>query len=195
MKTNNLYIIWANPREDSLTANIVKEMNNQAIKQGIEVTNLDLYRCNFDPVLREEDEPEWENPTKQYSAEVRRLFAELDNKDTIVIVFPVWWYSFPAILKGYFERVWNYGLAYGEGSKLKVEKIRFVALVGGTKAGFLEYGWEQHMTDYVMKGMHYLQVNDIKIDFLYNTIGLENVDEDHYQRFFEQARNIISELV
>ncbi|MWN31058.1 MULTISPECIES: NAD(P)H oxidoreductase [unclassified Gilliamella] len=195
MKTNNLYIIWANPREDSLTANIVKEMNNQAIKQGIEVTNLDLYRCNFDPVLREEDEPEWENPTKQYSAEVRRLFAELNNKDTIVIVFPVWWYSFPAILKGYFERVWNYGLAYGEGSKLKVEKIRFVALVGGTKAGFLEYGWEQHMTDYVMKGMHYLQVSDIKIDFLYNTIGLENVDEDHYQRFFEQARNIISELV
>lgn len=195
MKTENLYIIWAHPRADSLTAHVVKAMQDQAIKQGIDVTSLDLYRSNFDPVLREQDEPDWGNPEKQYSPEVHRLFAELDNKDTIAIVFPVWWYSFPAILKGYLDRVWNYGLAYGEGSQLKCKKIRLVALVGGAQEGFLAYGWEKNMTDYMMKGMNYLGIDDAKVEFLYNTLGFEaEVDEGHYEQLFIQARDVVKAL-
>ncbi|MGT9364251.1 NAD(P)H-dependent oxidoreductase, partial [Escherichia coli] len=34
------------------------------------------------------------------------LYSELLEHDTLVVVFPLWWYSFPAMLKGYIDRVW-----------------------------------------------------------------------------------------
>ena len=39
------------------------------------------------------------------------------------------------MLKGYLDRVWNYGLGYGPGGKLGGKKIRWVALVGGSQEG------------------------------------------------------------
>lgn len=173
MKLNNIYFIWAHPRPDSLTAQVVGEMQSEAARQGYNVSSLDLYRSHFDPLLRGEDEPDWDNPQKTYSEEVHRLFNELEDKDTLVLVFPVWWYAFPAMLKGYLERVWNYGLAYGAGSGLKDKKIRWLALVGGSQSGFIKYGWEKNMTDYINGSMAYLGVEDARIDFLYNTIGVE----------------------
>lgn len=198
MKNKNMYIIWAHPRRDSLTAQVVQEIQGEAARQGINVSSLDLYRSGFDPVLREEDEPDWNNPQKIYSPEVHRLFSELEDKDTVVLVFPVWWYGFPAMLKGYLERVWNYGLAYGEDCALKNKKIRWLALVGGSQAGFIKHGWEKNMTDYIKGGMGYLGVEDAKIDFLYNTIGVEEgIDdrESHYQKLFTQARGIVDSVV
>lgn len=195
MKTEKLYIVWAHPRADSLTANVVKEIHDQAVSQGINVASLDLYRSNFESVLSIDDEPDWHNAAKQYSPDIHRLFAELDAHDTVVMVFPVWWFSFPAIMKGYLDRVWTNGLAYGEGSTLKGKKFRYVALAGGTESGFKKYGWEKNMTDYAIGMMSYLGVDDTKIDFLYNTIGLEEeISEGHYQQLFAQARGIISEL-
>ncbi|CAI0838558.1 Putative NADPH-quinone reductase (modulator of drug activity B) [Serratia quinivorans] len=105
MKLNNIYFIWAHPRPDSLTAQVVDEMQREAAREGYNVSSLDLYRSHFDPLLRVEDEPDWDNPQKTYSEEVHRLFNELEDKDTLVLVFPVWWYAFPAMLKGYLERV------------------------------------------------------------------------------------------
>lgn len=197
MKLNNIYFIWAHPRSDSLTAQVVNEMQSEAVRHGYNVSSLDLYRSDFDPILRVEDEPDWDNPQKIYSDEVHRLFNELEDKDTLVLVFPVWWYSFPAILKGYLERVWNYGLAYGDENRLKDKKIRWLALVGGSQSGFIKYGWEKNMTDYINGGMAYLGVEDAKIDFLYNTIGVEEGITDgeaHYHKLFAEAREVVSSL-
>lgn len=195
MKTENLYMVWAHPRPDSLTASVVKEMHDQAISQGINVTMFDLYRNDFHPVLEVEDEPDWSNPRKEYSTEVHQLYAELEANDTIMMVFPVWWFSFPAIMKGYLDRVWNHGLAYGAGSSLKGKKFRYVALVGSTQNTYVKYGWEKNITDYIIGMMSYLEVEDTKIDFLYNTLGLEDdVSDKHYQQLFSQARGIVEEL-
>ncbi|WNN73833.1 NAD(P)H oxidoreductase [Kluyvera cryocrescens] len=196
MKTEKLYIIWAHPRTTSLTARVVEEIQGQAAEHGIEVTSLDLYRSHFDPVLAEADEPDWNNAAKQYSADIHRLYAEVEANDTVVMVFPVWWFSFPAIMKGYIDRVWNNGLAYGDGSTLKGKKFRFIALVGATQATHEKYGWEKNMTDYVIGMMKYLEVDDTKIDYLYNTLGLEEqVRADHLQQLFAQTRGIINDLV
>lgn len=193
-----MYIVWAHPRSDSLTAQVVQTIRDEAERHNIMASSLDLYRNNFDPILRIEDEPDWSNLQKHYSPEVHYLFNELDDKDTLVFVFPVWWYSFPAMLKGYLDRVWNYGLAYGGNSKLTGKKIRWVALVGGSQAGFIKFGWEKNMTDYISNGMGYLGVENAKIDFLYNTIGMEDGIDDnikHYQQLLAQARDIVRALI
>lgn len=196
MKTENIYLIWAHPRADSLTANVVEEIQGEAARQSIEVTTLDLYRRKFNPVLGTEDEPDWSNPQKAYSAEVHQLFGEMEGHDTAVIVFPVWWYSFPAMLKGYLDRVWNYGLAYGEGNKMPFSKVRWVALVGGAEDKFEHFGWQKNMTDYLTKSMSYLGVEDTQITFLYNTIGVEEQagGHDHYDGLFTQVRDMVKAM-
>lgn len=47
--------------------------------------------------------------TADVEAEQRKVLAA----DAVIFLFPLWWYSMPAIMKGWFERVWAYGLAYG----------------------------------------------------------------------------------
>lgn len=193
MKSDNMYIVWAHPRSDSLTAQVVKEIQGEAERQGTNVSTLDLYRLGFNPALNVEDEPDWDNPNKQYSPEVHRLFNEMATNDTVVFVFPVWWYGFPAMLKGYLDRVWNNGLAYG-GKGFPAKKVQWVALVGGSQEGYVKYGWEKNMTDYLTSAGSYLGIPETKIHFLYNTIGVEEdiVDrEKHYQNLFEQARSFV----
>jgi NAD(P)H dehydrogenase (quinone) len=197
MKTENIYLIWAHPRADSLTARVVEEMQEQAALDGNSTTTLDLYRRGFDPVLGTEDEPAWDDSTKRHSPEVHRLFAELQGKDTLVVVFPVWWYSFPAIIKGYMDRVWNHGLAYGDGHRLPAKKIHWVGLVGGSEERFARRGWLTNMTDFFNGIGGYLGIEDTKVTFLYNTIGVEEdiVDCDrHFQSLFAEARGVVSGL-
>ena len=72
-------------------------MKTHAREKGLIVSELDLYRSDFNPVMYEIDEPKWDNINYQYSEEVMRLFEELKGIDTLFIIFPIWWYSFPAI--------------------------------------------------------------------------------------------------
>lgn len=54
------------------------------------------------------------------------------------------------------------------------------------------------MTDYIKGGMGYLGVEDANIDFLYNTIGVEEGIDDregHYQQLFTQARGIVDSVL
>ena len=198
MKPANLYIVWSHPRADSLTAQMVASLRHRAEQRGAHVKTLDLYRSGFDPAMREEDEPEWENPAKCYSPQVHRLFNELNDRDAIIFVFPLWWYSYPAMLKGYLERVWNYGLAYGENSALKDKKVRWLALVGGSQQTFIKYGWEKNITDYMMGVTGYLAIGDVEVHFLYNTLGVEETIEDrhsHYEQLFAQARAVVDSTI
>ncbi|WP_117107888.1 NAD(P)H oxidoreductase, partial [Klebsiella pneumoniae] len=132
MQSERIYLVWAHPRHDSLTAHIADAIHQRAMERKIQVTELDLYRRN-----------------KRYSPEVHQLYSELLEHDTLVVVFPLWWYSFPAMLKGYIDRVWNNGLAYGDGHKLPFNKVRWVALVGGDKESFVQMGWEKNISDYL----------------------------------------------
>lgn len=47
------------------------------------------------------------------SADIRAEQAKLDWADTVIVQFPLWWYGMPAILKGWFDRVFVKGYAYG----------------------------------------------------------------------------------
>jgi putative NADPH-quinone reductase len=193
MKTENMYLVWAHPRSDSLTAQMVDVIRSRSMQSGIKVTTLDLYRNGFNPVLDMEDEPEWGNPGKAHSNEVQHFFRDLQSNDTLVVVYPVWWYSFPAILKGYLDRVFNYGLAYGGGHTLPVKKIRWVALVGGTEDSYIEHGWNSAMNNILSSMANYVGVEDSNALFLYNTVGKKD-DNDYHQKLMSSINSLVDEL-
>lgn len=128
----------------------------------------------------------------------KSTIVKLSDKDVITFVFPVWWFSFPAMLKGYLDRVWNHGITYGVKEKLPIKTIRWVALVGGSQLNFERRGNDKLMQNFLNGGIaSYTGIKDSKVEFLYNPIGLEEeiIDKDAlYQSLFQQAKNVVAEL-
>lgn len=134
-------LVVAHPRPDSLTAQVAAGLQARIRDGGGTVDVLDLYAERFDPRLYPEDEPDWENRDKRYSAEVHAHMDRIAAADDILVVFPVWWYAPPAILKGWIDRVWNYGFAYGRSTpRLAAKRMLWLGLAGATAAEYARDG-------------------------------------------------------
>ena len=72
--------------------------------KGHEVRQLNLYALGFDPVLRAQD---WRRYLKQgqNTESVEEHLVQLRWAEGVIFVYPTWWYSLPAMLKGWLERV------------------------------------------------------------------------------------------
>jgi putative NADPH-quinone reductase len=79
--------------------------------KGHEVTLEDLYAEKFDAAMTAAERASYYEG--QYSTQsVLDQVEHLLSAEAIVLVFPTWWFSYPAILKGWFDRVWAPGVAY-----------------------------------------------------------------------------------
>jgi NAD(P)H dehydrogenase (quinone) len=80
-------------------------------KLGQEQRTHDLYRMGFNPVLAATElEPvDAEHPP---AADLARAQDDLRAADVLAVIYPLWWMSMPAILKGYIDRVFARGFAY-----------------------------------------------------------------------------------
>lgn len=184
-------IVVSHPRKESLTMNIA-----QSIKKGIlmnqgEVDFLDLYREEFNPIMWTEDEADYTNIKKTYSDTVLKEMERIKAVDNIIFVFPVYWHSLPAMLKGYIDRVFNYGFAYGNGNKLPVDTIRWVPLAGNIQTKYQKRGYDLNIEHQLNLGIaDYVGVTDSKVDFVWNSLGEELPTQDkndYFQHLIDEA--------
>jgi NAD(P)H dehydrogenase (quinone) len=108
--TQRCLIVLAHPLGESLNAHLAKLAETQARAAGWQVTLRDLYAENFDPRLTQAERASYYTGFDGAALAAER--AELQATDVLILVFPTWWFGFPAILKGWFDRVWAPGLAY-----------------------------------------------------------------------------------
>lgn len=107
----NILVLYANPVETSFGAALYQTVTEQLTEKGHSVDGCDLYAEDFDPRMsREErlgyhDIPANVEPVRGYVERLRRAEA-------LVFVFPVWNYGYPAILKGFFDRVFLPGVSF-----------------------------------------------------------------------------------
>ncbi|MDQ0570975.1 NAD(P)H dehydrogenase (quinone) [Variovorax paradoxus] len=124
-----ILIVHAHPETRSLNGSLKDFMVEHLTRSGHDIRVSDLYAmqwkaplaaddfshvesgARFDPVLDSlrgfEDGTQHEDITAE---QAKLLWA-----DAVIFQFPLWWYSMPAILKGWVERVYAYGFAYGVG--------------------------------------------------------------------------------
>lgn len=104
------FVIYAHPNPLSFNHAIKGEVVDALKLKGHEVKVSDLYEMDFNPVLKPSDFE------LIYSGKIAKdVKAEQDKiawADTIILISPIWWTGFPAILKGYIDRVFTYGFAY-----------------------------------------------------------------------------------
>ena len=144
------HIVFAHPNLASFNG----QLRNAAIdffnEYKIEVTISDLYQTNFKASADENDFISLANPTyfdlqfEQTQAILNGSFVDdikleqrlLSQADLIIFQFPLWWYSMPGLLKGYIDRVFSMGWAYGGVQALRGKKI-----LVSTTTGAPEMAW------------------------------------------------------
>lgn len=177
MPQAQIQVVWAHPRIDSLTGTIAQDVEDALRRLGVGVDVIDLYRSGFNGALREADEPDWDNIDRPYSDEVMDYASRTREADAVIFIFPVWWYSLPALLKGYIDRVWNHGIFYGGGRRSGLVAVRWIGLAGDSSEAFRKRRYDDMMAHHLNVGIAgFCGVNDSRLELLYNTLGSDVPD-------------------
>jgi NAD(P)H dehydrogenase (quinone) len=163
-------LVLAHPRRTSLTGQVADAFQAAAAANGHTFEVADLAAEGFDPVLREADEPDWGNSAKVYSGAVQREMRRIERNEATVMVFPVWWWSMPALLKGWIDRVWNNGWAYGDRS-FPQKRVWMIGVAGGSESAFIKRGYDTAMQTMLNVGiLDYCDISERRLEVLYGSI-------------------------
>ncbi|MEO1000668.1 MAG: NAD(P)H-dependent oxidoreductase [Pseudomonadota bacterium] len=104
-------VVYCHPKPESFTAAIRDRVVAGLREGGAEVEVIDLYAEGFAPCLTQAEMETYEvHPANV--APVRRHVEAVRAADTLVFVYPTWWYGMPAALKGWLDRVLLPGVAF-----------------------------------------------------------------------------------
>jgi NAD(P)H dehydrogenase (quinone) len=103
-------IVGAHPAEDSFTITIglTRAYAAELEKCGQSQRTCDLYRMGFNPVLTAR-ELAADHPAE---ADVAQAQSGIRTADVLTLVYPLWWMSMPAMMKGYIDRVFAFCFGY-----------------------------------------------------------------------------------
>ncbi len=104
-------IVVAHPLIDSITMKLARAFALELQELGHRQRTADLYRMEFNPVLTA-DELEPASNTHSAPSEVVLAQAAVIAADAVTVIYPLWWATMPAIMKGYIDRVFSRGFAY-----------------------------------------------------------------------------------
>lgn len=129
---NQLFII-AHPRKSSFNYTIKDTLVDLFINNGDKVKVRDLYELDFRPVLNY-DELKY-NKSGKICPDIAVEQNYIEWADQLILIYPLWWNAFPAILKGYIDRVFTNGFAFkvtenGPEGLLKHKKVHLITSAG-----------------------------------------------------------------
>lgn len=125
----NVLLVYAHPEPRSLNGSLRTYTVQHLQEAGHAVEVSDLYAMKWKPALDAGDDTAGEpgalfNPSEDsrialqrgtQSADIAREQDKLRWADAVILQFPLWWFSMPAIMKGWVDRVYACGFAYGVG--------------------------------------------------------------------------------
>lgn len=136
-------IIYAHPYPSSFNHAIMETISEE-LRKGKKIFKVrDLYNINFNPVLSAEDFVAFQNGS--VPADIKTEQEHIRVADILVFIFPIWWSSMPAILKGYIDRVFSMKFAYditenGITGLLQGKKVFLVSTTGASQEDYEKMG-------------------------------------------------------
>lgn len=132
-------VIHAHPVETSFNRALYTSVVETLGARGHEIDALDLYGEKFEPVLSREERLGYHEVEGNLTPAVLPYVERLLAAEAIVFVHPVWNYGYPAILKGFFDRIFLPGVSFDlKNGVVKsrfdhIAKVAFVTTYGGTR--------------------------------------------------------------
>lgn len=170
----NVLVVFDHPRRSSLSGAALDRFVKGLEAAGHTAEIADLYREGFDPRMKVEDEPIWKDRTQVFSDEIVREQKRVTRNQGLVLLFPVWWWSFPAMTKGWVDRVWNQGWAHGW-AKLTQEKALILGIAADDAPSFAKRGYDASMKTQLLTGIvNYCGIANASFELLHDSLqGIE----------------------
>jgi NAD(P)H dehydrogenase (quinone) len=103
-------VVYAHPDPESFAGAVLARAVRGLDRAKHEVRVTDLYADGFDGAMSAEERRTHKEPG--VAPELQRYADDLQWAELLVLVYPTWWSGFPAILKGWVDRVWVAGVAW-----------------------------------------------------------------------------------
>lgn len=166
----HVLVLLAHPRSPSFTGALADAYSAGLAEAGHAVTRGDLTAEGFDPRFGAGDFGQFrEGGPAPPPEDVAREHRRLEANEALVLAFPVYWWSFPAILKGWIDRVFTEGWAYHftpervEGL-LRLRKVVLLGAAGSTTRTYRRYGYHGAMQRAIGAGIFgYCGVADVEL--------------------------------
>ena len=104
-------VVVAHPVKDSFTMGLTRAYAAELEHLGHSQRTCDLYRMGFDPILGAHELLSV-GPDHPVSADVAQAQNDIRAADALTVIYPLWWLSMPAMMKGFIDRVFARGFAY-----------------------------------------------------------------------------------
>jgi len=138
-------VVIAHPNPNSFNQAIKARLVAELEAQNHQVRVRDLYASGFDPVLSLEELQRYDSQEGDVPAEVKAEQDEILWADHLIFIYPTWWWSMPAMMKGYVDRVFVPGFAFsvddqGIRGLLEGKKVWIIQTTGSDQAYIEENG-------------------------------------------------------
>lgn len=151
-------VVVAHPDPNSLSHAVAQALADGVSGAGHCVEIADLAKEGFDPRFSLNDLAVHRREIAQ-PADIAFEQARVDRADALVLVYPIYWWSMPALMKGWIDRVFANGWAYDELEDMKTVKklqhlpVHLVALAGADMRTFARHGYYGAMKTQIDHGI------------------------------------------
>ena len=171
-------IVFTHPNPNSFNHALLENIVDGLKQADHEVKIKDLYQEDFDPILKAEDLTQLHQgiTPKNIAKEQEQLLWA----DSLVFIYPLWWFDRPAMLKGWFDIVLTNGLAFeysSEGVKglLKHKKALVIITAGGSEQYFKDNDALQLIHRPVTDGtLSFCGIQDVSHQIYYDIASLSD---------------------
>ncbi|MCP5419931.1 MAG: NAD(P)H-dependent oxidoreductase [Gammaproteobacteria bacterium] len=156
----NVLIVYWHPEPKSFNYALFNKAVETFSDAGHQVKTSDLFKMGFDPASTRKNfnsvkDPDYFKPQieEMYATEANGFSKEIETEieklewcDLMIWQFPLWWFSLPAVMKGWVDRVFAMGRIYGGGKiydtgVFRGKKALLSLTTGGPKEAYLKDGF------------------------------------------------------
>jgi NAD(P)H dehydrogenase (quinone) len=194
----NILVVTAAPRGDSLITSLADRYLAGMRAEGVQhVERADLLGEAFDPRLMQHDLAFYQGKGP-IPDDVRREQERIERADVLVLAFPIYWWSLPAVMKGWIDRVFTNGWAFGAGERfagpLAAKKVRLIATGGAAPRAYEKHGYRAAIAAQIEHGIfNFSGVRDVQTHLF---LEAENGDQAARLRnlssAYELGRSVIA---
>ncbi|WP_020406195.1 NAD(P)H-dependent oxidoreductase [Hahella ganghwensis] len=209
----NILIVFCHPEPQSFNGALKEVAKKHFLHKGHQVEVSDLYADGFDPTEHPRHFPiradgEYFAPlTEQRNSydqgnlpqQIHEEIEKLERADLVIFQFPLWWHAQPAMLKGWFDRVFVYGGIYS--GSVRFDRGRFVGkkalcsvTTGAPEATFSPFGrsgdiiqlmWPIHCS------LYYVGFDVLAPQITYGVQGggLKYVTDENFRKHLENSKD------
>ena len=163
-------LVYCHPRGDSFCS-LLRDTATAALK-GVDhtVEVLDLYAEGFAPAMSATERGQYYDEAANLHG-IEKHVSALRGAEALVLVYPTWWFALPAMLKGWFDRVWVPGVAFHlrkigglEPLLMNIRRIGVITTYGSPRWLLWLIGWPDRRI--VNSGFRSLCARDCRLDWI-----------------------------